>query len=29
MNQAAEWQPLLEPLQKFVLRLVGRVSAHD
>ena len=29
MDQAPDRQPLLEPLQNFVLRLVGRVSAHD
>jgi hypothetical protein len=29
MNEAADRQPLLEPLQNFALRLIGRVSAHD
>jgi hypothetical protein len=29
MNETADRQPPLEPLQKFALRFVGRVSAHD
>src|SRR5690606_17716488 len=29
MNETANRQPFLDPLQKGVLRLVGRVSAHD
>jgi hypothetical protein len=29
MHQAADRQPLLEPLQNAIGRLVGRVSAHD
>ena len=28
VNQAADRQPLLKPLQNFALRLVGRISAH-